>query len=108
MKKLLFVCSGNKLRSPTAEVVFRGEHALTRSIGTSRNAEKYANVNDLKWSDIIFVMEEKHKQRLLANFPRFLQYKDIRVLDIPDNYGFMNGDLVKLLKSKINIGEICN
>lgn len=101
MKRLLFVCSGNKLRSPTAEAVFRGENILTRSIGTSRDAKKCANVNDLKWSDIIFVMEEKHKQRLLANFSRSLQYKEIKVLNIPDDYGFMNKDLIKILKNKL-------
>ncbi len=44
-------------------------------------------------------MEEKHKQRIKAEFARLLQHKPIIVLDILDNYTFMDPELIQELKS---------
>lgn len=99
-EKILFVCSGNKLRSPTAEEYFAEQGYDTRSAGTSRDAINVISVEDLKWADKILVMENKHKQRIQAYFPRVTQFKKIRVLNIPDNYKYMDEKLIKVL-SKI-------
>ena len=100
--KLLFICSGNKLRSPTAEKVF-SDNYNTRSAGTSRNANHEVNIDDIKWADKIFVMEEKHKQRMLSYFPRPLQFKNIEVLNIPDDFTYMQEELINILNSKIDL-----
>lgn len=97
---LLFICSGNKLRSPTAEKVFKDKGYSTLSAGTSGNAVRKVSIKDLKWSDAIFVMEEKHKQKLLAYFPRETKYKQIFVLNIPDNYKLMEQALIDELTKK--------
>lgn len=83
---ILFVCSQNKWRSPTAERVFAvGYGVNTRSAGTSRHAKHTISVKDILWSDLILVMEYAHKKVLLERFRNELQTKDIIVLDIPDD-----------------------
>ncbi|MBM24251.1 MAG: protein tyrosine phosphatase [Chloroflexi bacterium] len=98
MNKLLFVCSGNKLRSPTAEVFFEEQGFETRSAGTSRDAVNVIGIEDIKWADKIYVMEKKHKQRILAEYPRVTKYKKIVVMGIPDNYKYMDDKLIEVLK----------
>ena len=57
---------------------------------------------DIRWADIIFVMESKHKYRLKAQFTRMLDHKPLHVLDIPDEYQFMDEDLITELKNSVN------
>lgn len=98
----LFICSRNQWRSPTAETVFRRyPNVQTRSAGTSPNARHTVSIDDIAWADKIFVMEQKHKSRLLAQFPRALQYKEMIVLDIPDDYRYMDEELIELLKESV-------
>mgnify|MGYP000515554873 CR=1 FL=1 len=100
-ENLLFICSRNQWRSPTAEKVFIQKGFSARSAGTSPNAKRTVSVNDIKWSSHIFVMEKKHKQRLIAKFTRLLEYKKIVVLDIPDEYQYMDQELVNILNDSI-------
>lgn len=98
----LFICSRNQWRSPTAETVFRRyPNVQARSAGTSPNARHTVSIDDIAWADKIFVMEQKHKSRLLAQFPRALQYKEMIVLDIPDDYRYMDEELIELLKESV-------
>ena len=99
---ILFVCSRNQWRSPTAEQLWRRHPALSvRSAGTSPNARHSVTVADLSWSDVVFVMEEKHKSRLLAEYRRVLENKPVHVLDIPDEYKYMDAELVGLLQQSV-------
>lgn len=52
----------------------------------------------LHWADAICVMEQKHKNRLVAEYGRILEFKPLHVLDIPDDYRFMDPELIALLK----------
>nr|WP_115228173.1 phosphotyrosine protein phosphatase [Iodobacter fluviatilis] len=97
--KVLFICSRNQWRSPTAEQSLRKHPQLqTRSAGTSPNARHTVSVDDIRWADVIMVMEEKHKSRLVAQFTRLLNNKPLYVLDIPDDYQFMDPELIELLE----------
>lgn len=99
---ILFICSRNQWRSPTAENIWRKHPGLSvRSAGTSRSARRQVCAQDLEWAQVICVMEEKHKARLMANFPRLLAYKPIHVLDIPDEYTFMDPALVAELQRAV-------
>ena len=92
---LLFVCSKNQWRSPTGEKVFDGRSLInTRSAGTSPRARHTVTLADIKWADIILVMERKHAQRLRANFPEVIRHKELHVLDIEDRYQYMAPELV--------------
>jgi predicted protein tyrosine phosphatase len=72
-----------------------------RSAGTSRNARRTVSVDDLQWADVVFVMEEKHKSRLVADFRSTLQHKRLVVLDIPDDYKYMDPELIALLNDPV-------
>ena len=103
MQTVLFICSRNQWRSPTAEQIFR-RHPLmpVRSAGTSPNARRKVSAEDICWADVIFVMEEKHKSRLVAEFSRLLDGKTIHVLDIPDEYKYMDPELVEQLEQSVS------
>ena len=99
--KVLFVCSKNQWRSPTAEAVFRKDPGLSvRSAGTSRSAKRTISVADIRWADVILVMEDKHRARLRAQFRDEVRYKKLHTLDIPDLYRFMDPDLIEILRDK--------
>ena len=46
-------------------------------------------------------MEQKHKNRLSAQFSRVLQHKEIIVLDITDDYRYMDEELIEILKESV-------
>ena len=47
------------------------------------------------------VMEEEHKLRIKANFKHEIGYKSVHILDIPDNYGYMDNELIELLRTSV-------
>ena len=72
-----------------------------RSAGTSPNARRKVSVDDVRWADVILVMEEKHKSRLVAEFNGLVHGKPIHVLDIPDEYKFMDPELIEQLEQSV-------
>ena len=102
MKRVLFVCSQNKLRSPTAEHIFSSHPGIeVASAGTNNDAENPLTPELVRWADIIFVMERAHRNKLQRKFKAELKARVI-CLDIPDEYDFMDEALVRLLKSKVH------
>ena len=99
MKKILFVCSENRLRSPTAERIFKDYKDIeVRSAGLSEESRVMLNEKLLKWADLIFVMEDFQKDIIKKRFPNIK--KTVIVLDIDDIYDYMDPVLIKLLKEK--------
>jgi predicted protein tyrosine phosphatase len=102
MTRVLFVCSQNKLRSPTAEQVFSDRPGFeVASAGTDRNAENPISPEIIEWADVIFVMERAHRNRLSKQFRSHLKDKRIVCLDIPDDYEYMDPMLIRLLEVKV-------
>jgi predicted protein tyrosine phosphatase len=102
MKNVLFICSQNRLRSPTAEQVFADYPGIEcASAGTNHDAENPLTPELVKWAEIIFVMEKTHRNKLTQRFRPYLGGKKIICLDIPDDYEFMDEGLIKLLKAKV-------
>ena len=101
--RLLFVCSRNRWRSPTAEALFHGNPAYeARSAGTSEAARVRVNEGHIRWADRIFVMEKRHRQLLEQRFGHDLREKNVTVLDIPDEYQAMDPELVELLRDRLS------
>lgn len=102
MKNVLFVCSQNRLRSPTAEDVFATWPGLqVASAGLNNDAETPVTAELVQWADFIFVMEKTHRRKLLAKYRAHLHGKRVICLDIADNYAFMDPQLVGILKARV-------
>lgn len=100
--KLLFVCSRNQWRSPTAEALFRDHPRYeARSAGTENAARIKLTPGHVGWADVIFCMEKKHAARVEERFLPELGEKPLIVLRIPDDFGFMDPALVELLRSEL-------
>jgi predicted protein tyrosine phosphatase len=101
MMRALFLCTHNRLRSPTAEHVFSTWPGVeTDSAGLGADADIPVSPEQLQWADIIFVMEKTHRSKLSARFRRHLNGKRIVCLDIPDNYTYLQPELIQLLEAK--------
>jgi predicted protein tyrosine phosphatase len=101
VKRVLFVCSQNKLRSPTAEQVFSTWPGVeVESAGTNHDAENPLTGELVEWAQVIFVMEKAHRNKLSKRFKRHLKARVI-CLNIPDDYAFMDPALVALLNAKV-------
>jgi len=102
MKNVLFVCSQNRLRSPTAEQVFSSRADLeVASAGTNNDADNPLTSELVAWADVIVVMEKAHRSKVQRRFRRSLNDKRFICLDIPDEFEFMDPTLVKLLQTRL-------
>lgn len=94
-KRVLCICSAGLLRSPTAAVVLNQEYGYnTRSAGCNPD---YAMIPVdavlIAWADEIVVMEKEHLEFLPE-----AGNKLIKVLNIPDRYGYGDPELISLIK----------
>ena len=102
LKHVLFICSQNKLRSPTAEAIFAGRPGIdVDSAGLNNDAIVPLAPEQVQWADVIFVMEKEHRNKLNRKFKRHLNGQRVIVLGIPDDYDYMDPALVELLKVKV-------
>lgn len=101
-RNVLFLCSRNRLRSPTAEDVFRAWPGIeVASAGLAPDADEPCTPELVAWADIIFVMERVHRSRLSAMFRPKLNGKRVICLDIADDYDYMDPALVGLLQARV-------
>jgi predicted protein tyrosine phosphatase/GNAT superfamily N-acetyltransferase len=99
---VLFICSQNRLRSPTAEQVFASWEGIdVASAGLNNGADNPVTPELLAWAHLIFVMEKAHRSKLAKRFRSELKDKRVVCLDIPDQYDFMDPALVVLLEAKV-------
>lgn len=99
MIKMLFVCSANVDRSPTAEALFRDHPGIeVASAGTLADAAMPLEAAHIDWADIILVMEEAHREVIEA---RFGKTRKVVCLDIPDDYRRGDPELVRLLEARV-------
>jgi len=100
-RNVLFVCSQNRLRSPTAEQVFADwEGVEVSSAGLNNDAENPVTPELVEWAHVIFVMERAHRNKLLRRFRKQLRARVV-CLGIPDDYEFMDPALVRLLQARV-------
>lgn len=102
MMRLLFICARNQWRSPTAEAIYQNDPRVeVRSAGVSPAARRQVTAKLLLWADQVLVMEHAHKRRLHDRFPELANELNIEVLDIPDDYEFMDPELIELVRERV-------
>jgi len=101
-RNVLFICSQNRLRSPTAEHIFSDWPGIeVQSAGLNQGAEVPVSPEILDWAELIFVMEKAHRNKLAKKFQRHLGGKRVICIDIPDEYEYMDPVLIQLLMQKV-------
>jgi predicted protein tyrosine phosphatase len=102
LRRLLFVCSQNRLRSPTAEAICQGIGGIEAiSAGTNNDAEQPLTGDLIDWADVVIAMERAHRNRINSKFRAQMKGKQLVVLGIPDEYEYMQPELVNLLKVRL-------
>jgi predicted protein tyrosine phosphatase len=101
-EQLLFVCSRNQWRSPTAAALFdNSKRYSAKSAGTSDSARIKITPGLINWADRIFVMEKRHATILQRNYPDLIDRKSVIVLHISDDYQYMDPELIEILESRL-------
>lgn len=99
---LLFICSENRLRSPTAERVFSAYPGIQAiGAGTGSKAKTPVSWGLIEWADIVLVMEKSHRDEVAKTYKELLKGKQLVCLDIPDHYELMQPELITLLKERV-------
>ena len=99
---LLFVCSENRLRSPTGEEIFsRYDGIEALGCGTNSDAETPISGDLIEWADVVFVMERSHRNKVSKKYRAFLKNKRLICLDVPDEFERMDPVLVRLLEDRV-------
>ena len=100
--RVLFICEANRLRSPTAEAIFSTYPGVeAKSAGIGKEATVPVSAELLEWADLIFVMEKRHRNIIHSRFKEIYLRKRIICLYIPDEFEFMDPDLISLLEEKV-------
>jgi predicted protein tyrosine phosphatase len=100
--RILFVCSENRLRSPTAADVFSAYEGVEAiSAGTNKDCETPVSGDLIEWADTVLVMEESHRKKVSKAYRDLLKNKKLAVLSIPDIYEYMDPMLVALLRARV-------
>ena len=101
-KQLLFVCSRNQWRSPTAEALFQNSDRYTaKSAGTSDKARVKITPGLINWADYIFAMEKRHAAIIQRNYADLLVEPKLLILHISDDYQYMDPELIEILQSRL-------
>lgn len=100
--KILFVCTINRMRSATAHKIFETDLRFeVKSAGTDKSATTVLSPDLLDWADAIAVMEKSHRNFIRSKYPFYYNTKRIVCLYIPDDFEFMQPDLISILRDRI-------
>ena len=103
MTKILFVCTANMDRSPTAERIYANHPGLeVKSAGTAPYARMPVSAELIQWADAVICMENHHLRDILAKYPEIVSDKIIDHLNITDDYDYMSDALINIIKRKMD------
>lgn len=101
--KVLFVCGESRRRSATAEKIFARDLRISaRAVGLGETVPRRIHEEDLRWADLVLVMERKYVGRLKNTYRHLDDLPPIESLDISDEYIFMHPRLVEQLQEGVN------
>lgn len=99
--RVLFVCTANQQRSPTAEHMYASDKRFeVKSAGASELALRPVDLDLVRWAEWIVVMEDQHRQEIERRFSGELGSRRIFVLDIPDIYHYGDTTLMREIRDR--------
>ena len=102
-RNVLFVCNQNRLQSATAQRVFAEDPTLeVRSAGVNPDATVPLSRDLLEWAEIVFVMERRQRNVIHKRYRDLYATLRIICLYIPDDYEYMDENLVGLLRQRVS------
>jgi len=99
MNSVLFVCSQNKMRSPTAEHVARLKGLSADSAGTDPNAVRHLTAEMVDNAENVVCFEWSHYEKVVELRPS--RAKDVLMWNMPDEYDYCDPLLVRMLERLI-------
>ena len=101
MTKILFVCSANVDRSPTAERIYKNKPGMeVKSAGVSLYATTPISAELIQWADVVLCMSKWQKMEIEKRF--VIENTVIDYLDIEDDYSYMERKLVEIITKKVD------
>lgn len=99
--RILFVCSSNLIRSPTAEHHFSDRAGIeTLSAGVGSDAIRPLTAELVTWADLILTMESSYADNVRERFADELGDTPVESLDVPDRFKRNEAKLIALLEEK--------
>lgn len=87
------------MRSATAHQIYQDDNRFeVKSAGTDDSASTVLSPELLTWADRIIVMEKHHRNFIRKKFPEIYNTKKIVCLYIPDDYDYMQAELIHILR----------
>ena len=101
-KRVLFVCRENRVRSLTAEQVYRGRQDLeVRSAGIAEYAAVPLTPELFEWADLVFVFSKEQQRIVEARFGNRLGSRRLVCLPLPDRFDYKSPKLVSKLTGRL-------
>ena len=89
------------MRSLTASTIYADDERFeVKSAGTDRHANQVLTQELLDWADYVIVMEKYHRNKIRSAFPKVYDTKRIICLYIPDEFDYMQPELIRLLQER--------
>jgi len=93
---------GNRWRGRAAGQVFSVRDDLgVASAGLDPACGNPLTPDLVDWAEVIFVMEKTHRAKLQRQFRSHLKGARVVCLDIPDDFEFMDPELVRILETRV-------
>ena len=101
--RVLFVCTQNKVRSLTAEHLYRVRPDLeVKSCGTANFAKNQLTSELVEWAEILFVFDETHLEALEQRFGLDTLSEPVVNLGLADIFNYKSDALVVKLVTKLD------
>ena len=101
-KRVLFVCTENRVRSLTAQQMYGGRPDLeVQSAGISEYARVPLTQDLFEWADEVFVFSKRQQKALETRYRDSFNAKPVICLHLPDRFQFNRPKLVIKLTGKL-------
>ncbi len=102
-KRVLFVCTHNQVRSPTAEQIYRGRPDLeVRSAGIAEHATVPLTQELFDWADQVFVFSKRQRRIIQARYGASYAGKVVVCLRMADRFEYKSPELIVKLTGKLS------